>query len=53
MINSAEKSVLRPWRNACGGGPVVSDLIDDGSGQTPATSIRVEFNGAPGGRTHM
>ena len=37
-----------------GGGPVVSDLIDDGSGQTlPHLHQSRVFNGAPGGRTHM
>ena len=37
-----------------GGGPVVSDLINDGSGQTlPHLHQSRVFNGAPGGRTHM
>ena len=37
-----------------GGGPVVSDLINDGSGQTlPHLHQSRVFNGAPGGRTHV
>ena len=37
-----------------GGGPVIGDLIDDGSGQTlPHLHQSRVFNGASGGRTHV